>query len=251
MKLEITWAGLICLFLPPMRLKNQLLRYLGWEISHTCRIGFSWISTKKLKMLNGSNIGHGNFLQPKSIFLSKGSGIGHLNKVTGPVRVILYDYAAIGNQNIITRGQEGVSWGGAMLKLGCWSKLTVGHVVDCTRSVIVGDFTTFAGRGTQIWTHGYIHAPEGRDRFRIDGSVRIGNNVYVGSSCVINAGVTVGKGITIGSASCVARSLYLPGLYVSQALRYVELDYNVAYEKYPELRIDGLVERVVHKRSAR
>jgi acetyltransferase-like isoleucine patch superfamily enzyme len=136
-----------------------------------------------------------------------------------------------------------------MLKLGKYSKITSEHVVDCTRSITIGDYSIVAGCRSQFWTHGYLHAPEGLGRFRIDGAIHIGNNVYIGSACVFNAGVRVSDAITVGAASCVARSLDRPGLYVSQPLRYVELDYEQAASRNPEVQVEGLLERVVNKSS--
>ncbi|KFN47907.1 hypothetical protein N790_07090 [Arenimonas malthae CC-JY-1] len=159
-------------------------------------------------------------------------------------------FACIGSQNAILRAPRGVTWGRAIFRLGTWSKITVGHVIDCTRSVRLGDYSILAGRGSQVWTHGYLHAAEGIDRFRIDGSVTIGNNVYIGSGCVVNAAVKIGDAITVGSGATVSTSLRIAGLYVSQPLRMVELDYTTARQRHPQINVPGLVETVVHKRPA-
>jgi acetyltransferase-like isoleucine patch superfamily enzyme len=105
-----------------------------------------------------------------------------------------------------------------------------------------------AGISSQVWTHGYNHAPEGPARFRIDGSVNVGSNVYIGSSCVINAGVKINDSITVGSHACVSKSLQDPGLYVSQPLRLVKYDYQQAKNRYPSVKANRLVEYVVVKK---
>lgn len=247
MHLNFSLSGLICLFFPPCALKNFFLRLLGWKVPSGCRVGFSWINAKHVELRGFNTIGHGNFIALDTLLLHERSYIQHLNRATGPLWLVLCENAGIGNQNKITRGPKGVSWGHAMLKLGKFSKITVGHIIDCTRSISFGDYSILAGNGSQLWTHGYLHAPTGLDRFRIDGSIRVGNNVYIGSACVLTSGVRVADAITIGAASCVARSLDRVGLYVSQPLRFVELDYDQAASRHPAVSIDGLVERVVHK----
>lgn len=247
MRLNSTVTAFIGLVLPPCKPKIWLLRFLGWEIGAGCQIGFSWVKVKRLRLQEGARIGHGNFIVADALMLARSAYIGHLNRITGPLWLILSEHAGVGNQNKILRGRRGVTWGRAMLKLGIWSKITVGHIVDCTRNVSIGNYSILAGRNSQLWTHGYLHAPEGLDRFRIDGAIKIGNNVYVGSACVINAGIRIADAITIGAASCVARSLDKPGMYVSQPLRYIDLDYRQAMYRHPEVRVADLLERVVNK----
>ena len=247
MRIKPFFSSLVSLLTPPCKLKNTFLRLLGWEVGEGCVVGFSFVAAGKVRLAAHTRLGHGNLISIDAFLLSGKAHIGHFNFMFGPLILVLSECAAIGNKNRIRRAPKGITWGRAMLKLGKWSKITTEHVVDCTRSVIIGDYSTLAGCRTQLWTHGYLHAPSGLDRFRIDGSIRIGSNVYVGSACVLNAGVRVSDAITVGAASCVARSLDKPGLYVSQPLRYIELDYNEAARRHPDVRLDGLVERVVNK----
>lgn len=249
MRFKLICAGFASLILPPCGVKNAVLRLLGWQISAGCKLGFSWVYADAVRLAANSRIGHGNFIFLQALLLSEGAYVGHFNRVAGPLFVVLAESAGIGNKNRVIRAKKGVTWGRAMLKLGRWSKITAEHVVDCTRSVIVGEYSTIAGCGSQLWTHGYLHAPIGLDRFRIDGSIKIGNNVYIGSASVVNAGVRIADAITVGSASCVARSLIRPGLYVSHALRHVELDYEQAAVRHRQVHVPGLVERVVKKSS--
>lgn len=241
-------ASLVCLIFPPCKFKNFLLRILGWNVEKGCRLGFSLIYSLDVRLAMNSRVGFGNIVFNDKCILRKGSYIGHLNLIRGPLCIILLDKAGIGNRNKIIRAKKGVVWGRSIFKLGVWSKITSEHVIDCTRSVILGDYTTLAGCRSQVWTHGYIHAPQGLERFRVDGSIRIGNNVYIGSSSVINSGVKINDGITVGSSTCVARSLLKQGMYVSQPLRYIQYDYNELYNRHPEVKVDNLIERVVSKK---
>ena len=241
-------VALFCLFFPPSCLKNIVLRFFGFKLGKQCRIGFSFIHVADFCVGNSVVIGHGNYINVDSIKLKSDSKIGHLNMIFGPLIVFLDRCACVGNKNKIKRAKKPIVWGRAVFRLGIWSKITAGHLIDCTRGVSIGDYSIIAGVGTQLWTHGYLHAPEGLERFRIDGSIRIGSNVYIGSACVINAGIKIANAVTVGSASCVARSLDVAGLYVSQPLRCISLDYEKASVRYPAVSALNLSERVVNKR---
>jgi len=171
-----------------------------------------------------------------------------MNRLTGPFLCVLKERAGIGTANVIKRARKPVVWGHSQLKLGILAKITSHHIIDCSRSVVMGDYSTLAGRGSQLWTHGYVHAPVGAERFRVDGGIKIGSNVYIGSSSVFNPGVRVVDHISIGAHSSVAKSLLKSGLYVSQALRHIPQDYEQIKSRYPEIKVAGLVEKVVHKR---
>ncbi len=244
-------AAAACMLLPQLPGKNLLLRCFGWRIAPGCRLGMSWIDAKHITLAVGAKIGHGNIIRIDALHLESKAYIGQFNYIKGPFIVAMKMQAGIGNSNQISRARRGVTWGRSMLRLGTWSKITSGHTIDCTRSVRFGDYSTLAGKGSQIWTHGYLHAPVGIDRFRIDGRVQIGCNVYVGSASVINAGIRIGDAITIGSMSCVSSSLATPGLYVGQQLRMLRLDYEDAYQRHPAVHVAGLQDRVVNKQPGR
>ncbi|WP_148046524.1 hypothetical protein [Pseudomonas vranovensis] len=241
-------ASLLGLCLPASGLKNLILRALGWQIGSGCRIGFSWIRADSIVLGERVSIGHGNYIVCKSLVMRPASYIQYFNQVKGDIWVFLLANAALGNFNKVYRGRRGVTWGRAVFRLGIYSKITSRHTVDCTRSVRFGHYSILAGSASQIWTHGYMHAPEGLDRFRVDGSVRVGNNVYIGSMSVINAAVSISNGVTVGAASCVSKSLPKPGLYVAQPLRWIALDYEQAQTRHSKVQVKGLVERVYHKK---
>ncbi len=245
--MKATLAASIALLIPPGAVKNWLLARCGWRLGHGCRVGFSWVRSPRVRLADRVRIGHGNVIESDALVMRENSYIAHLNRLRGPLWILLQAHAGIGNQNTVTRVARGIVWGRSMLKIGAWSKLTVGHFIDCTRSVKIGEYSILAGRGSQIWTHGYLHAPQGIGRFRVDGRVSIGSNVYVGSSCVINAGVAIGDAITVGAATCVPQSIETPGLYVSQPLRMLPLDYEQAQQRHPPVQVDGLVEPVFNK----
>jgi len=240
--------AIFCLFFPPSKLKNRILSLFGWKINKYAKIGFSFIYSQKLKMGQSASIGHFNFIKAICINMDSGSHIQHLNRIAGPLYLVLQKDAAIGNLNTIKRAYKPVSWGKSILKLDKGSKITSKHLIDCTRPIFIGKYSIVAGQGSQLWTHGYIHAPKGPDRFRIDGSIKIADNVYIGSATVINPGVFISNSITVGSHSTVSKPLLRPGLYVSHHLRYIPLDYEVSKKKYDEVKIKNNIEHVVHKK---
>jgi acetyltransferase-like isoleucine patch superfamily enzyme len=198
------------------------LNLLGHKVSSGARIGFSliWISGR-MTLDESTSIGHFNIIKINSLSIDKGGYIGRFNKIKGPIEIILRETAAIGNGNSIDRAPIGVTYGKAVLQLGILSKLTANHRIDCTRSIIIGDYSTVAGHDSQLWTHAYYHDKTGPGRFRVDGEIEIGNNVYIGSRCIINGGVKIADTVVIGSNSSVSKSLTEPGTYVNQPLRFI------------------------------
>lgn len=184
----------------PTALIRPLLRWMGYNLASGTRIGFSFVNVDAIHMASGARIGHFNF-------------------ISGPFTIRLGVNAAIGHINLISRGRTEAGAAPAVLSLGEWSKITGIHRVDLTNSVIMGSFSTIAGHGCQLWTHGYIHEMEGIARYRIDGPIEIGDNVYVGAATVISMGVTLGSGVIVGAGSAVSKSLPEPGLYVSSPMR--------------------------------
>lgn len=241
-------SAIFCLIFPPSKIKNYILKLFGWEIENNVYIGFSYISAQRAILCANTRIGHLNFINVPYLQMKSKAYIQNLNRITGPIYIILQDSAAIGNINTIKRDKLPVSWGKSILKIGHGSKITSKHTIDCTRPIYIGKHSIIAGQSSQLWTHGYIHNSTGQDRFRVDGSIKIGDNVYIGSATVINPGICISNAITIGSHATIAKSLQKPGLYVNQSLRYIPLDYDEAYKRYPNVKSKKLIENVIHKK---
>lgn len=241
-------VAIFCLIFPPCKVKNYLLNLFGWSIGKHSYIGFSYLEISKTTLDSNVYIGHLNFIKIPYLKMSHKSYIQNINRITGPIYIILKESSAIGNMNTIKRSKYPISWGKSVLKVGFNSKITSKHTLDCTRPIYIGENSILAGEGSQLWTHGYIHNSVGKDRFRIDGSIKIGDNVYIGSGTVINAGIHISNAITIGSHSTIAKSLIKPGLYVNQSLRYIPLSYETALNKYPNVKANNIAETIVHKK---
>lgn len=236
----------ICLFIPSS-LAVLLLKLIGHKIGKKVKIGISIIHVDSLELYDNSSIGHFNLITINKIKMDYKAYIKMFNVIRGPFDIEIANTGAIGTFNTIQRAKIGVSYGTAVLKLGILSKITSYHFIDLTRSITFGNYTTLAGIRSQIWTHGYFHASEGPDRFRVDGEVKIGHNVYIGSGCLINPGIEVSDSINIGGNSSISKSLYEKGMYVSQGLRYFPKDYDETKAKLNKIEIPGLEDEIYEK----
>lgn len=238
---------LIFCFIPINFVKVFLLNIIGHKISYSARIGLSYIFVEKLILGDNSNIKHFNYLKVSKVHLEKGSFIKNLNYIKGHFSLKLEENAGISNQNKIRRAYPPVVTDSAELHVGKNSIIVSNHFLDITRSIFIGENSILAGIRSQLWTHGYYHADEGKDRVRIDGEIKIGDNVYIGSSCIFNPGVKVSNAIHIGSGSVISKDLEKPGMYVNQGLRFI--DNNLENIKTKLKRVDDkrLVEEVYTK----
>lgn len=241
--------GIAALVLPSV-LARMVLNAFGHRIGRKARIGFSLVLADRIIMQPGTRIGHLNFVNIRRIVMRQGAYLGRRNLLYGPLSLWLDERAALGNGNKVVRGPRGsVVVGPACLKLGKLSKITADHRVDCTRSVSLGDYTTVAGVGTRIWTHGYVHELEGPGRYRVDGTIKIGSNVYVGAGCTLSMGIRIASGVMVGAGVTVARDLEEVGLYVSAALRMIPRPSDPDLrETLESITAEGLQERVYLKR---
>lgn len=238
-------TAFICLL--PSKIAVIFLKILGHQVSYSAKIGFSLILVDNLELASKAKIGHFNIIKIPKIKFNELAYIGHFNFINGPFSLLFDKQGAIGNSNNVTRAPNGVTYGEAILKIGELGKITARHKIDMTRSISIGDFSTIAGAGSQIWTHGYIHAQQGADRVRIDGEVIIKDNVYIGAMSVINAGITIKNGITVGSNSTVSKNLTEKGMYVSQKLRFIEKNIDDVRNSLQRVNDTNLVETVYTK----
>lgn len=213
-----------CLFLP-VKLFYWLLNILGHQVHPKSRIGFSFIWIDGCLSLGpDSKIGNFNLIRLDNLQINDSGYIGGFNNIKGPLTIILDHKGVIGNGNSIYRPALGVSYDKSVLSIGTVAGITSHHRIDCTRNVRIGNYSTIAGHDSQLWTHAYYHDKAGPGRFRVDGDIEIGNNVYIGSRCVLNSGIKIADNVVVGANSCVSKSLPKAGTYVSQSLRFIEMN---------------------------
>jgi hypothetical protein len=179
-------------FLLPWPARRALLeKQLGYRIHPSSRIGLAWISPTHLVMEEGTSIGH--------LTVCKNIDLLHLKA-----------HSYIGRGNWITGFPLGPSphFAGEpdrrpQLILGEHSAITHRHLIDCTNSVTIGKFTTFAGFQSQILTHS-IDIENNR---QASAPVRVGDYCFVGTNSVLLGGSALPDYCVLGAKSLLNKSL--------------------------------------------
>lgn len=205
----------ISLLLPwPIR-RWILVHSLRYDIHPTSRIGYSWIMPSRLVMEAGARIGHLTVCKGLDLLkMSSYSVIGRNNWITG------FPKNGSGYFEHQTDRQP-------QLILGQHSAITNLHIIDCTSSVTIGAYATFAGFRSQILTHS-IDLVECRQ----DSSpVVIGDYTFVGTACVILGGSVLPSYSVLGAHSLLNRVHSQPwALYGGTPARLIKtLDVDVKY----------------------
>lgn len=216
---------LIAALVLPRSFKPAVLRALGHKVHNSAVIRACVIWRTRLYLGPRAYIGPGNFIGCRAVLMREATELGWGNVLRGPFKLRSGYRARIGNRNQIScaaRAAHGKPQ--SILWLAEDARITGQHAIDMTRSFKMGKHTHLAGRQSQVWTHGYVHARTGYERARVDGAVFLGDNVYIGAFSCISPGSRVENGITVGSHSSIAQHLTEPGVYVSQHLRYLDMD---------------------------
>ena len=179
----------ILLMFMPWRMKRALLvRIYKYNIHPTAKIGISYIYPESMTMHPGAIIGHGNVVKGlSSLALGKNSVIGNLNWITGFPK---------SGRGFFTQELERHP----SLIVGDESAITNRHLIDCTNTVALGDFVTFAGFRSQILSHS-INLKQCR---QASAPVIISDYCFIGSGAIILPGCKIGAksivsaGVTIG-----------------------------------------------------
>ena len=178
-------------FLLPWQLRRAFLeKQFGYQIHPTARIGFAWILPNRLIMGEKSSIG--------AATVCKNIDLLHLKA-----------HVIIGRGNWITGFPLGPSRHFAHqadrrpeLIIGEHSAITNRHLLDCTNSVTIGKFTTFAGFHSQIISHS-IDLEQNRQSSE---PVRVGDYCFVGTNCVLLGGSALPDFCILGAKSLLNKS---------------------------------------------
>ena len=159
-------VSIVALFLPwPLR-RLVLVYLLGYSIHKTARLGYSLICPVHLEMEPGAYIGHLTFCKTgvNLLRMGKGAAIGNLNWITGePLGTSLHF------QDLEARRPE--------LIVHDQAAITNRHFVDCTATVSIGRFSTFAGLRSTILSHS----------IDLDSCRQTAEPVSVGEYCFVGA----------------------------------------------------------------
>ena len=177
----------------PWSLRRCVLNWLfGYRIDRTSRIGFAWIFPKKLVM-------------------DAHSRIGHLTVCKGLELLELGPYATIGRGNWITGYPSGSTKHfdrqperRPCLVMGEHAAITNRHLIDCTDSVSIGAFTTFAGFCSQILTHSI----DMETCCQASAPISIGKYCFVGTDCVLLGGSLLPDNSVLGAKSLLNKQYF-------------------------------------------
>ena len=180
----------LTVFLPWTLRRWVLGRLCGYDIHPTARIGLSWVFPGRLKMEAYSRIGH--------LTVCKNLGLIHLG-----------EHSSVGNLDWITGFPPGPSPHFAHqperrpeLIVGAHSAITHRHLIDCTATVTIGPFTTFAGFQSQILTHS-IDLAASRQSSQ---PVTVGAYCFVGTNCVLLGGAALPDYSVLGAKSLLNKA---------------------------------------------
>ena len=177
------------LFPWPMR-RRLLVALLGYEIHPTARIGWSWICPEHLAMEAGARIGSLTVCKGLSLLkMGEQSYLGNLNWVSGyPVA----DKMHFGDEH--ARRAE--------LVIGDHASVTHRHLIDCTNSVRIGRFATFAGYRSQVLTHSIdLHCCRQASK-----PITIGEYCFVGTGSVMLGGSGLPDYSVLGAMSVLNKA---------------------------------------------
>ena len=176
---------ILSIILPWKRRRKILIKRFGFEIHPTARIGRSWVFPKKLIMEEKTYIGDVNMIKGADLVHMKPfSRIGRLNWITG--------FPSGGKKHFVHQPERKPH-----LLLQEHSAVTSRHLIDCTNTVTIGAFSTFAGFRSQILTHS-IDMIDGRQSSH---PITIGHHCFVGTNCVLLGGCVLPDYAVLGAMS--------------------------------------------------
>ena len=145
-------------------------RVCGYQLHAKSRIGLSWVAPAGLVLEEGASIGHFTVCKGLDlVHLKEHASLGHLNWVTG---------FPASSPSILFRHQADRR---SEFVMGRHSAVTQRHLIDCTDSVTIGDFSVVAGYRSQIVSHSVDlqYSRQGA------GPVVIGAYCFVGTDSVV------------------------------------------------------------------
>jgi acetyltransferase-like isoleucine patch superfamily enzyme len=203
-------------FLLPWVLRRRLLvAVFGYRIHPTSYIGFAWVMPEQLIMGPHSEIGALTVCKGlKLLHLKENAAIGKGNWITGyPTREPRHFAHQVDRRPELIVGEH--------------SAITNRHLIDCTSSVAIGAFTTFAGYRSQILTHS-IDLENSRQS---SAPITVGDYCFIGTDCVLLGGTSLPDHSVLGAKSLLNKQYSEPyWLYAGNPARPVKrLADNLGY----------------------
>lgn len=192
----------------PSAVKIPIYRiFFKWDIHDSSKIGFSVLLCDHLILKSGSVIGSMTVVKGVSVLqLDENSKLGSLNWVTG--------FPLIKSKHFdldINRDPK--------LHIKSHGAVTNRHIIDCTDSVTIGRFTTFAGFRSQVLTHS-INLKQSRQRCS---PVEIGDYCFIGTGSILLPGAKVPDKSVLAAGSVLSDALTNEcGLYGGVPAKFIK-----------------------------
>ncbi|MCA1605447.1 MAG: hypothetical protein LC775_08260 [Acidobacteria bacterium] len=198
--------------LPASRLKNRLLRMLGWRIATTARVGPSL------------------FIRVRMVSADRDARIGPLNVFRDLQDLDLGANSVIGQWNWCSASPALVAAGGkGSIELGRESAITSRHYIDASGGVVIGSFTTVAGVRSTFITHGI----DWRANVQRCQSISVGDYCIVGSNNCLVPGAMVERGSVTGMGTTVGGPQAGGSLIISERGRPVKANLSGRFFERP------------------
>jgi acetyltransferase-like isoleucine patch superfamily enzyme len=185
----------------PWTIRRLIYRkFFNYKLDSASYIGLSWI-------------------YPNELILGKNSSIGSLTVCKNIDRVQLGNDCSIGSLNWITGFPSNLKHTGHFAKeanripaliMKDHSAITSRHLIDCTNTIIIGEYTTIAGIRSQILTH----------------------SINIHGACQESNEITIGKYCFIGTASVILKGSIIPDYSVVGAMSLVNKKFEESYCLY-------------------
>ena len=158
----------------------------------------------KYKLHTNSKIGL-SFVFPDYLEMGEGAVIGNFTIAINIEKLVVGENSTIGRNNWITgfpKSSKSKHFSHQEdrkpeLIIGKHSSITKNHHIDCTNSIIIGDFVTIAGYNSQLLTHS-INVFENRQD---SNPIKIGDYSFVGTNVVILGGAKLPSYSVLGAKS--------------------------------------------------
>lgn len=211
---------ILIIFLPWIIRRYILNKFYHYKIHPTAHIGLSYIYPKQLIMAEGARIGHLNVaIHLELIQMDKNCSISQKNWITGfPLR----------NKSNFQDFPDRKPY----LIMKEDSSITKQHHIDCTDMVIVGEFTTIAGYGTQILSHSFSLEKNSQ----ACAPIQIGHHCWVGTRSIILPGSVLPPQSVLGAGAVLQRkyteSFVLYGGVPAKYIKKMDETYEFFHRTY-------------------
>ena len=181
--------NLLIIFLPWKIRRYILNKFYNYRIHPTAHIGFSYIYPEKLIMGEGATIGHLNVaIHLELIQMDKNCTISQKNWITGfPLKNKSHFQEFPDRKPYLIMKED--------------SAITKQHLIDCTDTVTIGEFTSIGGYGTQILSHSTSL------KLNKQGCepITIGHHCFVGTRCIILPGSVLPSQSVLGAGAVLKK----------------------------------------------